>query len=109
MPVDCADFEALCEFALHYLLTAKGDARRLAAELVLGHPALPVLEIVLILSSAASGLETVFSDAFARHHAQETWRMAALLAVDLHLTEGGRTAADLLDYWRREDDFFLKP
>lgn len=109
MPVDCADFEALCEFALHYLLTGKGDARRLAGELVLGHPALPVLEIVLILSSAASGLETVFSDTFARHHAQETWRMAALLAVDLHLTEGGRMAADLLDYWRREDDFFLKP
>ena len=109
MPEDRDDFEALCEFALHHLLTGKGDARGLAAELVRRHPAMPVLEIVLVLSSAASGLETVFSDAFARHHAQETWRMAALLAVDLHLTEGGRTAADLMAYWEREDDFFLKP
>lgn len=112
MAPDCPDFEALCEFALQYLVTARGDARALAVTLVQRHPDLPVLEIVLILSTAASGLETNFSDDTARSLAVDAWRISALLAVDLHLMAEigtqGRRAADLMDYWLEEDDFFLR-
>lgn len=107
--MDCPDFETLCEDALGFLIGRRGDARALAAHLVRDHPDLPVLEIVLILSTAASGLETNFADDSARRMAAETWRIAALLAVDQHLMgQEGPKARDLMRYWQEEDDFFLR-
>ncbi|NBZ86683.1 hypothetical protein [Stagnihabitans tardus] len=112
MAPGCPDFEELCEFALGYLITGRGDARQLAATMVKAYPDLPVLELVLILSSAASGLESTFSNAEARAQAVDAWRIAALLAVDLHLMAGhhakGQKARDLLGFWEAEDDFFLR-
>lgn len=78
---------------------------------------MPVLEVVLVLSSAASGLESTFSNNEARAQAVDAWRIAALLAVDLHLMSGlgkagegkaGQMARDLLGFWEAEDDFFLR-
>ncbi len=90
-------------------MTGRGDARQLAAHLVQDHPEMPVLEVVLVLSSAASGLESTFSNAEAQQQAVETWRMAALLAVDVHLAGGaGLRSRDILGFWQAEDDFFLR-
>lgn len=90
-------------------MTGRGDARQLAAAMVQEHPDLPVLEFVLILSSAASGLETNFSNVETRRQAVDAWRIAALLAVDLHLMGGEtRTGRDMLGFWQTEDDFFLR-
>jgi hypothetical protein len=104
-----ADFEELCEFALGYLIQGRGDARQLAAVMVKDHPDLPVLEVVVILTTAASGLETNFSNAEARAQAVDAWRIAAILAVDLHLMGApGPDARALLGFWQTEDDFFLR-
>ena len=117
MTPGCPDFEELCEFALGYLITGRGDARQLAATMVRAHSDMPVLEVVLVLSSAASGLESTFSNIEARAQAVDAWRIAALLAVDLHLMSGlgkagegkaGQMARDLLGFWEAEDDFFLR-
>lgn len=109
MAADCPDFEALCEFALGYLIAGRGEARRLAATMVEAHPDLPVLELVLVLSSAASAFESTFSNAEARDQALDAWRIAALLAVDVHLMGAGAvTGGALMEFWRREDDFFLR-
>lgn len=90
-------------------MTGRGDARQLAATLVQGHPDLPVLEVVLVLSTAASGLESNFSNPDAQHQAVEAWRIAALLAVDVHLAGGpGMRSREILGFWQEEDDFFLR-
>ena len=106
-----SDIDGLSEFALHFLLSGQGDARLLVADMVQRMPALPVLELIFVLASAASGLESVFSSAEAKAIALDVWRMASMVGVDLHMMrELGlprELCADLLEYWRTEDGFFL--
>jgi hypothetical protein len=103
--------DGLCEFALHFLLSGQGDARRLVATLAEDRPEMPVLEMMFVLASAASGLEAVFSGVESGAVALDTWRTSALVGVDLHvMQEMGlpcRLCADLLEYWKNEDGFFL--
>ena len=105
------DMDGLCEFALHFLLSGQGDARRLAASLAQHTPDLPALELVFILASAASGLESVFSGAETSAIALDAWRTSALVGVDLHMMQElglpCQTCEDLVEYWQTEDGFFL--
>ena len=103
--------ELMTEFALQLLLAGPGMAHGLPRAMVAQWPDQPVLQLTLALSLAASGLETAFADAADQLAARDAWRVAALLAVDLHEMQRqghphGR-AADLLDYWRAHDPFFL--
>ena len=106
-----SDFDGLCEFALNFLLTGEGDARRLAARLAGLFPDLSALELIFVLATAASGMESVFAGPETVGSAQEAWKIAALLAVDLHQMQvmglPHRTCGDLMGYWRAEDGFFL--
>jgi hypothetical protein len=74
-------------------------------------PELPALELIFVLASAASGLESVFSGRESQVIALDTWRASALVGVDLHvMQEMGlpcRLCADLLAYWKSDDGYFL--
>ena len=103
--------EQMTEFALQRLLAAPGRAHALPRAMAVQWPDHPVLELTLALSLAASGLETSFASATDQLAARDAWRVAALLAVDLHQMQRqglphGR-AADLLEYWHQHDPFFL--
>ena len=111
MPLGGDDIDQLCEFAINFLLSAQGDARRLAATLVLDSPDRAPLEVIFVLSSAAASIEDVLSGPESNAIALDTWRTAALLGVDLHMMQLlGRPTGychDLLHYWQTEDPFFL--
>ncbi|WP_198008073.1 hypothetical protein [Rhodobacter ferrooxidans] len=106
LPVD-----QMIEAALQHLLSGHGEARGLAHLLATRWPDQPVLEVIFAMTCAASTIETELASPRDREIAIETWRMAALLAVDLygmrHRDLPAVTAADLLAYWQQHDGFFL--
>jgi len=101
----------MAEFAIDFLLTGRGTARRLARVLAERWPAHPALEFVLILSLAASGIESTLTGEEAANLSRDAWRMAALIGVDLYDAQAlglpHRSGADLLAYWHAKDPFFL--
>ena len=101
----------MTEFALQRLLAAPGRAHDQPRAMAVQWPDHPVLELTLALALAASGLETSFASATDQLAARDAWRVAALLAVDLHVMQRQghphACAADLLAYWRGHDPFFL--
>lgn len=100
----------MAEFAINFLLTDRGPPRRLSWELATRWPARPALEYVLVLSLAANGIEDTFTGDEAGRRAQEAWRMAALLGVDLFDAQSlglpHHSGADLIAYWRAQDPGF---
>lgn len=113
MSVGTQDIDQLCEFAINFLLSGQGDAKRLAAKLVTDSPDRSPLEVVFVLSSAAASIEEVLAGDESRAIALDGWRMAALLAVDLHMMQmlhrPTLQCRALLHYWQTEDPFFLGP
>lgn len=111
MPGATAKFDEICEFAINFLLTAQGDAKRLAVRLAERCPETPVLELVFVLSIAAASLEEVFAGREVAGLAADAWRVAALLGVDLHMMQRrglpSLNCADLQHYWRTFDGYFL--
>ena len=111
MPDCLLPVEEMTEFALQQLLAAPGRAHALPCAMAEQWPEHPVLDLTLALSLAASGLETSFGNEADRNAARDAWRVAALLAVDLHVMQRQghphACAADLLAYWRGHDPFFL--
>lgn len=103
--------EQMTEFALQMLLAEPGRAHALPRAMATQWPDYPVLDLTLALSLAASGLETSFASATDQTAARDAWRVAALLAIDLHQMQRQglphSRAADLIDYWRQHDPFFL--
>ena len=104
--------DQMTEFAVAVLL-AQGDGwRRVVRDLAIRWPETPALELVVALSSAAEAIGDLFlpTDS-ARSPAGMAWRLAALVACDIHAAQrlGYRcdTAADLLAYWQAEDRYFL--
>jgi len=101
----------LAEFAIDFLLSGRGSARALPRELATRWPARLALEYVLVLALTANGIEGTLTGTEAEGLARETWRMAALLGVDLYDAQAlglpHRTGADLLRYWQDHDGFFL--
>ena len=111
MSVGGGDIDQLCEFAINFLLSGQGDARRLAASLVMDSPDRAPLEVIFVLASAAASIEEVLSGPESKSLALDTWRIAALLGVDLHMMQLlGRPTGhchNLLHYWQTEDPYFL--
>jgi hypothetical protein len=102
--------DEMAEFAINFLLTGRGPPRRLASELATRWPARPALEYVLVLSLAANGIEDTFTGDETGRLAQEAWRMAALVGVDLFDAQSlglpHQTGADLIAYWQAHDPDF---
>ena len=91
-----------------------GNARRLPLILCREWPDAPALELVIALSSAARALEKLFAEGGqAYRDAVDCWRMAALLACDVHaaacIGAPHRTGRDIEGYWRAHDPYFLIP
>ena len=111
MLVGGGEIDRLCEFAINFLLSGQGDAKRLTATLVMDSPDRSPLEVTFILASAAASIEEVLSGPESTALALDAWRMAALLGVDLHMMQLlGRPTLhchNLLHYWQTEDRFFL--
>lgn len=103
--------DLLCEFSINFLLSGQGDAKRLAATLVMDSPDRSPLEVIFVLASTAASIEDVLSGPESREMALQTWRTAALLGVDLHMMQvlglPNRHCHSLLHYWQTQDPFFL--
>jgi hypothetical protein len=101
----------MAEFAIEFLLSRRGTARQLIAVLAERWPTRPALELMLVMSLAANGIEDMLSGDTAAQITLDTWRMAALLGVDLFDAQSlglpHHSAADLLAYWRGHDPYFL--
>lgn len=100
--------------AAAHLVQEPDCARTLPLALIRSEPHAPALEIVVALCSAAAALEGFFATGGpVRQAAAECWRMAALLAADIHaarcLDLPHASGQDLLAYWERHDRFFLDP
>lgn len=105
------EIDMLCEFAINFLLSGQGDAKLLAATLVMDSPDRSPLEVIFILSSAAASIEEVLSGPESRATSLDAWRIASLLGVDLHMMQllglPTRHCHSLLHYWQTEDPYFL--
>lgn len=105
------EIDVLCEYAISFLLSGQGDAKALAVVLAREAPARAPLELIFILASAAASIEEVLSGPETTAIAVETWRIGALLGVELHMMQLlGRpngTCGDLVHYWQTEDPYFL--
>ncbi len=105
--------EEMIEFAVRFLLFGGHEARELVYELVVRWPDVPPLQTIYALSMAAGGAEQMIAGPEISRVAQDVWRMTGLLGVDLFLLEQRGTpcltAADLLAFWRTEDDVFFLP
>lgn len=111
MPQPAGNIDEVCEFAINFLLTGQGDARRLAVTLAERGPHSPPLDLTFVLSLAAASIEEVLSSPEVAITAADAWRTAALVVVDLHMMQQRgmphHTCADLLRYWQTIDGFFL--
>lgn len=103
--------DEISEFAINYLLSGAGTARSLPLALAQRAPDQPALHLIFVLSLAASGIESLFDSTDMKALANEVWRMAALIGVDLHIMQShgqnGATCSNLMHYWHAEDGFFL--
>jgi len=104
--------DKMAEFAISFLLTGRGPAQRLPQALATQWPAHPALEFILVLALAANGIEETFSGDEAGRLAQDAWRMAALVGVDLFDAQSlglpHQTGADLLAYWQVQTPGFTR-
>ena len=88
-------------------LTLGGLVHRLARE----WPNEPALSVAFALTCAAANIEDVIKDAASARAAAFAYKLAALLAADIHAVQAmGQVpakASDLLHFWRRVDPYFL--
>lgn len=103
--------EVQIEFAMRALLTDQQDPRRLVSALVQGWPDAPALQTVYVLGICAGTIEHMLAGPDNTRIAQEVWRMAGLVGVDLYMMGlmglPQDSAADLLAYWQAHDRYFL--
>jgi len=71
----------------------------------------PALSVAFALTCAAANLEEMIKDAASARTAVFAYKLAALLAADIHAIQAmGQVparASDLLHFWRRVDPYFL--
>ncbi len=105
--------DEISEFAINYLLSGSGTARSLPLAFAQRAPDQSALQVIYVLSIAASGIESLFDSAEMKALATEVWRMAALVGVDLHMMQSHQppssNCAGLIHYWQTVDGFFLSP
>jgi hypothetical protein len=104
--------DQMTEAAIEHLLADGALPRALPAVLARRWPDVPPLEVVLVMVTAANGIERMLTAASTNcHMVEQTWRMSALVSVDYHVMQSLRlphkTASDLLLYWKLHDSFFL--
>ncbi|GLS88701.1 hypothetical protein GCM10010873_36750 [Cypionkella aquatica] len=106
-----SDLDMICEYAIAFLLNGRGGAKQLAVDLAQQEPQRPALELVFVLSIAASSIEEVFASPQPAGVAADAWRIAALIGVELHMMQSQGlpydSCAALLNYWRTVDGYFL--
>lgn len=111
MPNGISSLDDFCEFAIQFLLSRQGGPKALAVTLARRSPDRSALELIFILSLAASSIEEVFGGAEINAISAETWRVSALVGVDLHMMQcrgmPHASCADLLHYWQTVDRYFL--
>jgi hypothetical protein len=111
MGVGTVDEEVLIEFAITALLDEKQEPRTIVASLVQRWPDAPPLSLLYILSMAAGGVEQMLSSPDIQVRAQEMWRLTGLVGVDLYTMHcmglPQDSSADLYNFWRAHDPFFL--
>lgn len=99
------------EFVVQFMLTGRGDLRRMVRGLAEGWPQEPALDILHCIGMACGHLERSFAGEASVRAATEGWRMATLVGVDLAMMRRlglpHDTSADLLAYWKNHDRFFL--
>ncbi|RGP38688.1 hypothetical protein D1012_00730 [Pseudotabrizicola alkalilacus] len=112
MSVGISD-EDLIEMAVRALLSEEQDVRSLVGQLATRWPDAPALQIIHVLAMTAGTVEHMLAAPAAKLAAQDAWRMAGLVGVDLCMMEylalPHETAGDLLAYWLTHDRFFLDP
>ena len=110
MTVGVSD-EDLIEATVTVLLTHRQDMRSLVCHLVTHWPEASALQIIHVLAMSAGSVERMLAGPEVAQAAQDAWRMAGLVGVDLrmmeHMALPRDTAADLLAYWLAHDPFFL--
>lgn len=103
--------DEMVELALEALTAPQGAARALPLRLIHAAPAAAPLQIVVAMTLAAAALEDTMASPRDQAAAVECWRMAALLAADIHamacLGLPVRRAEDLAAYWQAHDRYFL--
>ncbi|WP_139307548.1 hypothetical protein [Rhodovulum sp. ES.010] len=105
--------DSLTEFALETLLSTQDGWRGFARKAVARWPEEPPLALVFALVNASAQIEAIFAEGSpARVAAEHGFRVAGLLAADLYAMQTlglpNVRAADLIAYWRRHDDYFLR-
>ena len=107
----CVSDEELIEAVVRVLLSDEQDPRRLVRLLVGTWPEAASLQIISVLAMAAGSVEHMLAGAAATRNAQDCWRMAGLIGVDLCMMQRmglpHDTAGDLMAYWLVYDRFFL--
>lgn len=105
--------EEMIEAVVHILLSDKQDMHGLVSQLVTRWPDASALQIIHVLAMSAGSVEHMLAGPAVAQAAQDVWRMAGLVGVDLrmmeHLALPRDTAADLRAYWLVHDRFFLTP
>lgn len=106
------EIDDMTGFAIERLMASSDSWRSVVRDMVARAPDAPPMELVLALVSAAEAIAGLFGpNGPAREAAAQGWRLAALLALDIHAMERmghpNARAADCLAYWRAHDRFFL--
>ena len=105
--------EDLIEAAVRVLLSDEQDMRGLVCHLVETWPEAEALQVISAVAMAAGTVEHMLAGPDTMQAAQDAWRMAGLLGVDLYMMQRlglpHATARDLQAYWLVHDPFFLAP
>ena len=105
----------MIDLAIARVSEGPDGARRAVSELATRWPNATGLQIVFVMVSAGHAIERVFTGENDTPNTEtaQALRMASLLSVDLFAMEKrgnfSPTGADLLDYWREADPFFIEP
>ncbi|MCB6177739.1 hypothetical protein LHP98_06295 [Rhodobacter sp. Har01] len=106
-----SELEAMIECVVRALLSGQQDGRLFVRDLVQSRPAAAPLDIVYVLVMAAGTVEALLASPAITGAAQDCWRMAGLVGVDLWMMERlglpRDTTADLMAYWSTHDRYFL--
>lgn len=106
-----SDDEDQIEFAMRFLLTNRQEPRRVVSALAREWPQMRALQLIYVLSITAGTIDHMLAGAEHNRIAQELWRMAGLVGVDMYMMGlmglPCDHAADLMAYWQVHDRFFL--
>lgn len=100
--------DAMIEMATHIICDPAQRLDSLPHLLATGWPDVPALDVSVALACSADAVQAMFGeDIGSGRRAQEVWRHAAIVAVDLRqMTQRDTstwTAGDLLTFWSAED------